>query len=508
LIVNMTITEGAQYFVGTVDITGDVLGDKKVLVASLLLVPGRPYSPFDQNQDQFGLSERYGEQGYAFAQVVPDRRINDQTHIVDVTFQIRKGEKAYIGRIEFQGNRETRDFVMRREFQVRENELFNGQKLRDSQQNLRILNYFKPSMALDTEPTEVGNVLDIVTRVEEQQTGTLQAQIGYSDQSGVIAAFSISKGNLGGRGQTLRFSTEVAERFIRRNFLVDFIEPHLFDTNYSSETTVGFVQRDDITELNRGLITEQTASQGFGYLIFPRLRLGFTYEATNRSFANTDFAPLQLRALTTSLNLRTVNSPTFPTEGSIFALTATQVGGETLGGSTEYRRYNLNLQRFFALNRENSLILMGRVRIGQLEQVGDNVIPIEDRYRIGGIQTIHGYNFLEVGGPYGLLERRLNAVSVTQLDGAGNPVIGSGGGIPTTSIDKRTIGLNESQLAKLQSGGIEQRIFNLELLFPLAGETIRGVLLYDAAQVNAEPIQYTLLKERQPDFFEIGRAHV
>jgi outer membrane protein insertion porin family len=507
LTVDLNITEGAQYFTGTVDITGDILGDKKELLDALLLKNGEPYSPFDQNQDQFGLSERYGEQGYAFAQVAPDRRINDETHIVDVTFQIRKGEKAYIGRIEFQGNRETRDFVMRREFQVRENELFNGQKLRESQQNLRILNYFKPSMSVDTEPTEVGNVLDVVTHVEEQQTGTLQAQIGYSDQSGIIAAFSVSKGNLGGRGQTLRFSTELAERFVRRTAIVDFIEPHLFDTDYSSETTAAYTQRDDITELNRGLITEITGSQGFGYLVLPRVRLGFTYEATNRSFANTNFAPLELRTFTTSVSLRTVNSPTFPTEGSIFNLSASQVGGETLGGSTEYRRYGLNLQRFFSLNREGSLILMGRARLGWLEQVGQNVIPIEDRFRIGGIQTLRGYNFLEVGGPYGVLERQLNSVATTELDASGNPVVASGGGIPSMSVDKRTIGLNEQQLAQLESGGIQQRIFNLELVFPLTGETIRGVVFYDAAQVNAEPVQYTLLKEHEPQFFELLQSY-
>ena len=294
---------------------------------------------------------------------------------------------------------------------------------------------------------------------------------------------------------------------MRRTALVDFIEPHLFDSDYSSETSAGYSQRDDITELSRGLITEITGSQGFGYLVLPRVRLGFTYEATDRSFANTNFAPLQLRTFTTSVNLRTVNSPTFPTEGSIISISASQVGGETLGGSTEYRRYWLNLQRFFGLNREGSLILMGRMRLGWLEHIGDNVIPIEDRFRIGGIQTLRGYNFLEVGGPYGVLERRLNGVPVTELDASGNPIVAVGGGIPTQSVDKRTIGLNEQQLAELESGGIQQRIFNLELVFPLTGESIRGVVFYDAAQVNAEPIQYTQLKEREPQFFDLLQSY-
>jgi outer membrane protein insertion porin family len=507
LLVDLEITEGPQYFVGVVDVTGDILGDKKEMLDRMLLQTGLPYNPFDQTQDQFALSERYGEQGYAFVQVNPDRRINDQTHIVDVTYQIRKGEKAYIGRIEFQGNRETRDFVLRREFQVRENELFNGQKLRESQQNLRILGYFKPSMNMETDPTEVGNILDVVTRLEETQTGSLQAQLGYSDQSGVIASVSVSKGNLGGRGQTLRFSTEFAERFVRRSFLVDFIEPHLFDTSYSSESSVGYTERDDITELSRGLISELSASQGFGYLLLPRLRLGFSYAATNRSFANVNFSPLQLRTLTSSLDWRTANSPVFPTEGSIMTLSASQIGGEVLQGTTEYRRYNLNAQKFISLDRNSLFIFMSRLRLGWLEQIGDNIIPIEDRFRLGGLQTLRGYNFLEVGGPYGVLERNINAITIGQIDSAGQLVTDANGNPLSSVVDRRTIGLNEQQLAKLQSGGIQQRLFNFELLYPLAGDNIRGVVFYDAGQVNAEPIQYSLLKEHEPAFFELLQSY-
>jgi outer membrane protein insertion porin family len=335
----------------------------------------------------------------------------------------------------------------------------------------------------------------------------LQAQIGYSDQSGLIAAVSISKGNLGGRGQTLRFSTEFAERFVRQSFLVDFIEPHLFDTNYSSETTLGYVQRDDITELQRGIITELTASQGLGYLLLPRLRLGFTYEATNRGFANQNFSPLQLRTLTNSLTWRTVNSPTFPTDGSIVSLAASQVGGEVLQGNTEYRRYNFSAQRFVAMNQSSTLVAMGRVRLGWLEQVGDNLIPIEDRFRIGGLPTLRGYNSFEVGGPYGVLERSLNALPTLAIDSAGEPVTDANGLPTTSSIDKRTIGLTETQLARLQSGGVQQRVFNLELLFPLAGDNIRGVVFYDAGQVNAEPFQYQLLKEHEPAFFDLLQSY-
>jgi len=503
IIVRMHITEGAQYFTGKFEVAGDIIGDKKELLDQIQLVTGKPFNPQIQNQDQFRLTETYQEQGYAFAQVMPDRRVNDETHIVDVTYNLRSGEKAYIGRIEFQGNRETRDFVMRREFQVREDELYNGRKLRESQENLRALGYFKPGTAIEQQAGDVGNILDIVTKVEEAQTGTLQGQVGFSDVSGLIVAASVSKGNLGGRGQTLRFSSEFAQKNVRRNLSVDFIEPHLFDTDYSSDSSIAYINRDDQSELNRGLITELTFTEGVGYRLLPRLTLSFALDMTNREFKNNDYHPLQLRGLTTALTYRTVNNPIFPSDGSLISAGVTQYGGQALQGTTEYRRYRLSAQRFISLNASSSAVLMGRMFMAWLEAVGSNEIPIEDRFRIGGISTLRGYNFLEVGGPMGTRERNLNSDRVVALDPNGQPVLDADGNPVDTLIDRRTAGLSEADREKLVGGGIQERVFNLELLFPLAGDNVRGVIFYDAGNVNAERVQYRILNQKEPDFFQL-----
>jgi outer membrane protein insertion porin family len=505
--VEMEVSEGAQYFVGTVDAAGDILGDKKDITDLIGLHTGNPYNPFIQNQDQFRIGEVYQEQGYAFAQVIPDRRIDDKALTVDVTYQIHKGEKAYIGRIEFQGNRETRDFVMRREFDVREHELYNGRKLRESQTNLRILGYFKPSMDVSPRPTELSNEVDIITSVEETQTGTLQGQLGYSDFSGVTGGLSVSKGNLGGRGQTVRVSTEFAEKNVRSSVVLSFLEPHLLDTDYSSESSASYYNRQDLTELQRGLMAETSVAQGFGYLFFRRLRLSFTLDATNRDFDNKLYNPLQLRSATTALNYRSLNSQIFPTDGSLITLAATQVGGQVLQGSTEYRRYRLTLQRFIAVNDSNTVVVMGRVRLGWLESVGANRIPVEDRFRLGGIATLRGYNFFEVGGPYGDLERLLNSDSIVVLDDAGNPVVNASGQVVRRSVDRRLRGLSEAQLDQIRGGGIQERLLNLELIFPLAGETLRGVVFYDAGNVNAEPTQYQLLNTPEPNFLDLLQSY-
>ena len=501
--VELTLDEGAQYFTGNVDIEGDILGSKEELLEALTLKTGDVYNPFRQNRDVFALSEIYQEQGYAFAQVQPVPAIDDTTHIVDVTYRISRGDKAYIGRIEFQGNRETRDFVMRREFEVRENELYNGRKLRTSQENLNALGYFQPGIALDRVPGAVDNVLDINTVVEESQTGTLQAQLGYSEQSGVTVAASVSKGNLGGRGQTLRFSAQASQTGTTRNFTLDFIEPHLLDTKISSDSTLNFNLSEDISELQRGVIEETYASQGFGYRLYGRWTTAVSYSITDRNFSDAGNAAAHLRAVTPSLTYNTVNHPIFPTDGTNFTVSTAQVGGSLLGGTSEYRSYRMLYRRFLSLNENSTLILSGRARLGWLEGVGDSRIPPEDRFRLGGLASVHGYEFQEIGGVFGRRQQNLNQGTRLVLDAMGNPVLDSAGNPTFVAVDKRAVGLSQAQLDQLEGGGVMERVFNLELLFPLTGNSLRGVVFYDAGNVNSENIQYKLLGATAPDFFDL-----
>ena len=95
------------------------------MLEPLNLKTGEIYNPFLQNRDRSQLNEIYQEQGYAFVRVVPKTKINEDNRTVDVNYQIIKREKAYIGRVEIAGNAETRDHVIRREFEVAEKELFN-----------------------------------------------------------------------------------------------------------------------------------------------------------------------------------------------------------------------------------------------------------------------------------------------------------------------------------------------------------------------------------------------
>ena len=499
--VRLNISEGDQYFIGKIDVSGDVLGDQEMLKEDLLLEEGEIYNPFLQNRDRSGISEIYHEQGYAFVRVIPETVINEETKIVDVNFRVVKGEKAYIGRLEIAGNVETRDHVIRREFEVQEEELFNGKKLLRSQQNINRLGFFQSGVLLERSPRDQeNNMLDILARLKETQTGTFQAQLGYSDFSGFSGGVTISKGNLLGTGRTLRFSAQFAEQSVQQKFDATLIDPRLFDSQVSGSIFTSRSKLGDSTEFERGIITENNYGFSLGMpLYFRDLRFGTQISALDRLFSGSD-TDLFKRSVSPSLTYNTVNHPVFPSAGIKTSIRMIQTG-TPFGGNIRLREYQLQYQQFWALNTDNTFILMAKGRLGLLQEQGSSPIPSEDRYRLGGIDSIRGHNYYNISGPYGSSEQRNNIAYRVITDELGYQ--------QTKTYDSRTVGLNSSELQELKSGGISERVFNLELLFPLSQDEnsfVRGVLFMDAGNVNAESRQYQLLDETEPEFFDLRKS--
>ena len=499
--VRLNITEGDQYFIGKIEVSGDVLGDQEILKEDLLLEEGEIYNPFLQNRDRSGISEIYHEQGYAFVRVIPETVINEETKIVDVTFRVVKGEKAYIGRLEIAGNVETRDHVIRREFEVQEEELFNGKKLLRSQQNINRLGFFQSGVLLERSPRDQeNNMLDILARLKETQTGTFQAQMGYSDFSGFSGGVTISKGNLLGTGRTLRFSAQFAEQSVQQKFDATLIDPRLFDSQVSGSIFSSRSKLGDSTEFERGIITENNYGFSLGMpLYFRDLRFGTQISALDRLFSASD-TDLFKRSVSPSLTYNTVNHPVFPSAGIKTSIRMIQTG-TPFGGNIRLREYQLQYQQFWALNTDNTFILMAKGRLGLLQEQGSSPIPSEDRYRLGGIDSVRGHNYYNISGPYGSSEQRNNIAYRVITDELGYQ--------QTKTYDSRTVGLNSSELQELKSGGISERLFNLELLFPLSQDEnsfVRGVLFMDAGNVNAESRQYQLLGETEPEFFDLRKS--
>ena len=164
-------------------------------------------------------------QGYAFANVRPRGDRNFETKTINLAFVVEEGARAYIERINIRGNTRTRDYVIRREFDLGEGDAYNRALIDRAERRLKNLNYFK-TVKITNEPGSAPDRVVINVDVEEQPTGEFSISGGYSTADGLIGEVSVADRNLMGRGNYAKASVSYGQYV--RGFDLTFVEPFLF----------------------------------------------------------------------------------------------------------------------------------------------------------------------------------------------------------------------------------------------------------------------------------------
>ena len=222
-IVTFTIDEGSQYRVGTVDIVSNVHAiDPTTLRAQLKLSAGSVYNADLVEKSVEAITIAAARNGYAFANVRPRGDRNFETKTINLVFVVEEGARAYIERINIRGNSRTRDFVIRREFDLAEGDAYNRALVDRGERRLKNLNYFK-SVKITNEPGSAPDRVVVNVDVEEQATGEFSISGGYSTADGLIGEVSVADRNLMGRGQYAKAAVTYGQRV--RGFDLSFVEP-------------------------------------------------------------------------------------------------------------------------------------------------------------------------------------------------------------------------------------------------------------------------------------------
>ncbi len=520
VVIDINITEGDQYFVGNVDIVSEdgnaLLFDKAEMLEKLALQPNEIYNPFKQNGDRFKIADDYLEQGYAFQRVRVTNDINETTKKVDVTFHITKGEKAYIGRVEIQGNYETIDKVIRRELEIHDNELYNGVKLRESQRNITRLGFFTSGTGVRMESTEgeEASTLDYDIILEEGQTGTFNASVTYSGETGFALILSVAKRNFLGTGRTISFSTEAKDQGDSR-FDFSITTPYFLDTRFTNRFSIY-----SVFENGTYYDTQSNGfSVGMSYPIWKNWSLSSTYsyrEENYQDISDTGETLLEnatknsFRTLGAGVTRSTVDHPMFPSDGSEISIYTSQIGGPLLGGNTEYRTRSFNYKYFKQLNERGTIVFGLKFNWSYLEQSNPNKeIPDGKRYTLGGVTTVRGFDWNEIEGPssthelpdgFDIEEKYPYQADymadnglIDQADCNADPLCAE---LP---VDKPEV----REYYETHRGGNEKRLLNLQIYFPLTreGQNIKGLIFYDAGNVWAEDRMYEITGLERNDWY-------
>ncbi len=395
--INIPVEEGRQFRAGKVDIQGDLIGPKEELFKLVKVYPGEILNRDRVQESISNLADRYAEQGYAFVDVTPQSIIRQESSIVELNFAIHKGSQVYFERINILGNTKTRDKVIRRELKAIEGELYSLSGLKKSRENLNILTFFK-EVNFSTKKGSGEDKLDLDIQVEEGPTGMFSVGGGYSSIDKVIGTIQISQTNLFGRGQRLTLSGQFGA--ISQYYNLGFTEPWLFDTRISAG---GDLYRT-LREYDDYIVQRNGGGVRFGFPLFEDFRgySSYKYEKVDITDVK-DTASLLIReqvgtsttsSISVALRRDRRDHPLEPSKGSDNSVSMEYAGGP-LGGSNYFTRYAANSSWFTTPFWKTTFMVRGR--IGYIQPHGGRLLPLYERFRLGGINSIRGFKAYTIG---------------------------------------------------------------------------------------------------------------
>jgi outer membrane protein insertion porin family len=224
-IVTFTIDEGSQYHVGSVDVVSNVRElNPAVLRGAVKIKAGNIYNADLVEKSIESMTIEASKRGYAFANVRPRGDRNAEQKLINLTFVLDEGARAYIERINIRGNTRTRDYVIRREFDIGEGDAYNRALIDRAERRLKNLGFFK-TVKITNEPGSAPDRVIINVDVEEQPTGEFTISGGYSTSDGFLASTSVADRNLLGRGEFAKVTLSYGQ--YSRGAEFNFVEPYL-----------------------------------------------------------------------------------------------------------------------------------------------------------------------------------------------------------------------------------------------------------------------------------------
>jgi len=407
MIITIAITEGTQYHVGKISISGYQATTEQKIRALLKMKEGVVYSPKALHDDAKAIADAYGTGGYVDLSVVPEGSPSSPGRI-DVHYKIEEGDRFFVQRINIVGNTRTKDKVIRREVLIVPGDVFNTVRVETSKKRLDNLGYFS-KVETYPEDTGVAGRKDLTVQVEEKRTGSFSFGGGFSTIDQLVGFAELTQGNFDllnwpgftGAGQKFRLRVQFGTQ--RKDFLLALTEPWLLDRPLSLSGQAFYSEANFLSSLYD--------QRNYGYAIelrkplsaFVYATLGYRLEDIEIYNVATGVSPL-IRAeegarlkseVLTSVVLDRRDSPMLTRHGQRISL-APYIAGGFLGGDTQIYGFDLEASQYFHLWWDNILLFNVEAATVNTWGNGDRV-PIFDRLFLGGSNNLRGFNFRDVG---------------------------------------------------------------------------------------------------------------
>ena len=410
----VNLTEGEQFNISKINLTGELIVPETELLALLSVREGDVFSRKQVTSSISLMTNRLGEEGYAYANIKTLPKINDQDKTIELTLLVEPGNKMQVRRIQFDGNLRTRDYVLRRELRQLEGSQFSATKMQRTKIRLQRLKYISQVETRYQRVPGEDDVMDINISVKERFSGSFSIGAGYSQAQGALFNLGLTHDNVFGtgnrlgitfnnnkaqeqyefsyvnpyytpdgisRGFTAIYTQTDASKANISNYLLDKIQLSVnYNVPLSEYNSVNYrlgVERNDIK------ITTLSSSEIQNFIINNNQdivdNVGLDGDVYDSYFASTSFSKDSRNRLI------------FPERGSV-----NSIGLEVFGGDLEFYKTFIRHQSLFPVSEEVTFNF--KTSIGYGESLGDTTdLPFFEKYRAGGVRTVRGYDYNSLG---------------------------------------------------------------------------------------------------------------
>lgn len=398
--ITVNVSEGDQYSVSAVKLAGEMLLPEDQMLKLVSIKPGKLFSREEVTETTKKISDRLGNDGYAFANVNAAPELDKEKKQVAFTLFIDPGRRVYVRRIQVQGNTRSRDEVVRREVRQMEAAWYDGEKINKSRSRVDKLGYFDEVTVETPAVPGTTDQVDLVINVKEKPTGNMMLGAGLSSSEGLMFSGSVQQQNLFGSGKHVGVGFNTSK--INKLYSLSYTDPfHTVDG--ISRGFDAYYKDTDTSKMNlTSMAAYATRSFGGGVRYgFPvgeddYINFGLALDSTLIKEDSVRIARFQrfvnehgndYTGLIGSLGWAkdTLDSRIYPMKGNVMRLN----GELGLGGTLGYYRANAQYQEYIQIGREYSLLLNGE--LGFANGLRGDPLPFWKYYYAGGVGSVRGF---------------------------------------------------------------------------------------------------------------------
>ena len=410
--VTIDIVEGEKYTVNGTRIVGDVGGMAEQLAPLLKQIHvGEEFRRSDVQLVEESIKATLGERGYGSAQVNVQPDFNDENKTVGLSFVVDAGKRYSVRQIRFEGNTVSADSTLRQEMRQQEGSWLSTDLVELGKVRLDRTGFFE-TVESRTEAVEGTNdQVDVIYKVKERNTGSINFGIGYGTESGLSYQASIKQDNFLGMGSSLSLAGSRNDYGTSVN--LGYTEPYFTKDGVSLGGNVFFESFDN---------SKNSTSAAYARTTYGgNLTLGFPVNENNAYYLGVGYAYNKLKNITPEYNralylasmnfddwvfkshdydvsfgwnYNSLNRGFLPTKG-----VKASIGGKVTipGSDNKYYRLNADVQGFYPLNRDQTWVLSGRLGASYADGFGGKRLPFYQTYTAGGIGSLRGFSYGAIG---------------------------------------------------------------------------------------------------------------